>query len=442
MSNLAFVDASLLVTDQRWIARTLDRFVNRYCGPNGLLVTEIDGLRGEIANATPVIPDFGDVLPFLFRGGLDTFATRQVDLARAYLRGGLYRDARGRVLLFNNHDWLLGLLDLHAACGAPQLLALAVEGARTILEEHLDGGVLIDEVVSSSPVVSLRQLACVLAKRSSPFNVGYVELLLELHERTNDERLLSAAREIVSAYTSRPPFSTDAIFGRIFSMRSPHLDMLWGRVARQYSLLFKDNTNAVWGLLALFNLERTPSVASAIERWIEAFEAFYWNDGDVFLSLTRDKVGRDVSLKAAFSSLDLLCDLYISGFRGRTLDLAAGIADRWLARQWRNGLFPETPDANRSHLDCNTDMTVSLMKLASLTGEHRYAVAAQTCAAATITLHEHEFGFVLAVDQNANIVDHRVIVKYQSLLFKLAMMPADPNLLFSNNELLHALRDR
>ncbi len=424
----------LLPDAQPWIARTVARFKDHYIGPHGLIVTTIDARSGAAIDAEPVIADFGDVLPFLARFGEADFALDQVARAKDRLSHGLYREPDGRVRLFTNHDWLLGLIELFELTGEQAFLDAAVAGADAVIAQFVRGGLLIDELPDVARPRSLLQ-------RSSGFNLGYVELLVDLHAITGQARFLDASRAIASAYADTDYFRRHGVFGTVFCSWSGAVDRLAATAARMRSLLFKDNTNGVWSLLALYRAEPDPALRAVIERWIAGFEANYWNGGDVHLWRTRSGPC-DVALRAAFASLDLLCDLYLAGFTDRTAALAVAIGDRWLSHQWGNGLYPETPGGRRNHVDCNTDITVSMMKLAGISGEKRFADAARRSAAAVVGLHETGLGLVLSVDPDGAPADHRIIIKYQSLAFKLALLPADPAALIADGELLKLLRDR
>lgn len=424
----------LLANAGPWVERTLARFHAHYLGEHGLIVTTIDGDSGAITDNEPLIADFGDVLPFLARFGDTAFALDQVARARSRIGGGLYREADGGIRLFTNHDWLLGLIELHELTGEQAFLDGAVEGAHAVLDGFERSGLLIDEAPS------LRRPRTLL-QRSSAFNLGYVELLVDLHALTGEARFIDAARRIAKAYAATDYFAAQGVFGTVFCSWSRPVDKLAANAAQMRSLLFKDNSNGAWSLLALYQAEPEPALRRVIERWIAGFEACYWNGGDV--QLWRDRQGaRDVALRAAFASLDLLCDLHLAGFEGRPIELATAIGDRWLGHQWANGLFPEHPGRSGNHVDCNTDMTVSLMKLAGITGEARFAEAAQRSSRAVVALHETDLGMVLSVDTTGMALDERIIVKYQSLALKLALLPADPAALIADTALIKLLRDR
>ena len=129
---------------------------------------------------------------------------------------------------------------------------------------------------------------------------------------------------------------------------------------------------------------------------------------------------------------------------GRALDLAREVAAAWMDLQWDNGLFPAAPEADHDHLDANVDMAVALVKLAALVPSEAgpLAAAAERCKRAVLEHHAVPAGYAQAVDREGRVVDPLVTVKYQALITKLALLPADPTELVGNTELLSLLRDR
>jgi uncharacterized protein YyaL (SSP411 family) len=416
-----------------WIELTLDRFLDNYIGAEGLLITTL-GSDGTILDPTPLIADFGDVLPFLAKFGLRDFVEHQIEAAEPHLASALFSN-RGRIRLFDNHDWLLGLLELHELTADRALLRRAQEGAMTLIETMFVDDLLIDATIEWRDPRSWLQPA-------SPFNGGYIELWLELHAKTGDALFLEASRRLAARWLRTDGFRRTGVFHRQLCSRSATISRLAGLGATSSAQLFKDNTNFVWSLLSLWEATGEQRWKQAIERWIAGFREHFLNHGDVFLWLDRKDGGHEVSLKAAFASIDLLCDIHNAGLSTDALPCAETIARRWAAHQWTNGLFPERPGGAHDHLDANVDMAISLLKLAGLTGHADYADHARATARAVVARHISPLGLVQAVDRDGVARDSRIIVKYQGLALKLALAPDDPAALLANPALLKLLRDR
>ncbi|MEM6328247.1 MAG: hypothetical protein AAF791_14120 [Bacteroidota bacterium] len=421
-----------------WVSEIVDRFrAGAYSREDGLLMISVEA-DGTPRRRVPVIADFGDVLPFLEAFGAPEIVDEQLRLAEPHLWHGLYqRD--GRVRVFLNHDWLLGLLDLaRQREDDPELLRRVRTASRALRHHFHRGGFLIDEVPP-------RGWWARWFWPASPFNGGMIELWTEEAERTGDAAPLRWATELAEAWTGTATFTRHGVFEPRHAVRVPALQRGRRRLSTMRARLFKDNTNLVWGLLALAEATRDPRWTEAVERWLDGFTRTFYGAGLPFAFLDRRLVGYRPTLKAAFSSLDLLVGLHQAGVgQGRALDLAREIADVWLGLRWPNGLFPAHPGADRDHLDANVDMAVALVHLAAADPDaaERYTEAAHRCRDAVLAHHAAPAGYVLAVDRDGQTMDGRVLVKYQTLLTKLALLPEDPARLGDDPGRLALLRDR
>jgi hypothetical protein len=409
-----------------WVARQLGRVTSKCVGEHGLLVTSLDS-SGKILDPEPLVADFGDALPFLACFGMSAFVVSQLEKAQPFLRDGLY-ERSGRTALFFNHDWLLCLIELSNTLNVLQQAKLAIS---RIVERFFVKNFLLDsEPTLLSPRTWLG--------RASPFNMGYIELFLELQ----DPELLSVSRRVAHSWCNTDFFKNNGLFRPRWSILRPSLEGWISIFCSGDVLLFKDNTNAAWSLIALCRCDRNGGWEEELSAWVNGFESHFWNKGDVYLQLDKKLCGRDISLKAAFSSIDLLCDAYLLNCNAHYLGLAGAVADRWLDRQWTNGLFPASQGLEYDHLDANVDMAVSLLKLGGLTGDQRYSDSSHRCKNAVLKLHESENGYVLSIYANGNQKDRRIIVKYQTLLLKLALLPSSAESLLNNFDVLRLLRDR
>ncbi|MEL6617047.1 MAG: hypothetical protein AAFQ43_14995, partial [Bacteroidota bacterium] len=351
---------------------------------------------------------------------------------------GLYR-RDGRVRLFLNHDWLLGLLELaRQRDGDPHLVGMVQEASATLRQRLQRRGFLLDEVPEFGPLASKLWPA-------SPFNGGYIELWVEEAEMTGETAPLEAAKALGKAWIETETFKQHGLFEPRHSVRFPWLQAPRRRAGTMRARLFKDNTNLLWGLLTLAQATGESLWRDAVDRWMEGFVTSFYGAGLPYAHADRDLVGYDRSLKAAFSALDLLVDLHDAGVgEGRALDLAREVAAAWMDLQWDNGLFPATPTAEHDHLDANVDMAVALVKLAALDGADPgpLAEAADRCRRAVLQHHAVPAGYAQAVNRGGRVVDPKVTVKYQALITKLALLPEDPSDLVGNTDLLSLLRDR
>lgn len=417
-----------------WVQNIIAHCCHHYIDAEGMLVTSFDG-RGHVIDDHSLIPDFGDVLPFLWYFGAHEFVAGQLRRAPQYLEGGLYKQ-NGRVRLFSNHDWLLGLLSLYQQSHDQNLLAWAEEGAHSVAMRFFRGDLLIDELPVDGSWQSMMHPA-------SPFNGGFIELWIDLYRLTGNMSYLEWSQRLARGWIDTSTFRKQGIFARKLCTRSTYCDYFASRFATLKARLFKDNTNLIWGLLALARESKDPVWREAIVHWVSGFETYFLNDGKVYLNIDQHMRGYDPSLKAAFSSMEVMSDLYLAGIEApRVRTLACRIADHWLKLQWDNGLFPEQPEGAHDHLDANLDFIVALYKLSAITGHPGYQEAADRCASALLKLHLTPQGYCLAVNARDEVVNQRIIVKYQALLIKLALLPRDVGSLLHDSQRLELLRDR
>lgn len=412
------------------LANHVDRLGRSWRRSDGVFAT---AYRGDACvDATPLVADLGDTVPFLVRFGLVDAALEQAQLSRRHLWHGLFC-WQGRVRLFDNHDFLLGLLDLFDATGQPWLLDLIHEGIDTLERHFEEKGLLIDELIGG------RRSGLASA---SPFNGGYVELCVDLHALTGEQRMLDRALRWARAWTETGFFVRHGLFAHFNLPRAPVVGVVRSWVSRVGPIrLFKDNTNLVWSLAVLHRATGEPWLRSAVIHFIDGFERLLWNQGRVRQFLGLGQSGFD--LKAATASIDLLCDLSYMGFvPERTLCLAQSIADDCGLVRWTNGLMPQTERAGRDHLDCMTDLGIALWKLSELTGDASVRREVWRGWRAMLAAHETPHGFVTAVGPDGEVADDRVIVKYQGLLLKSALLDSLDTTIYGDQTLWSLLRDR
>lgn len=389
---------------------------------------------GDWLDPAPVYADYGDIVPFLLHFGEKELVRTQLDRALSHVDGGIFSH-EGSTRLFFNHDWLLGLLDAYRQTEDDSYLEVAKTAATTLQERYVRDGLLLNEQISWKSVRSFLGAA-------DPFNGGFIELYLELFEITKDEQYYKWASALADAWISNKTFLAEGLFPFIRSARYGLLDkVLLGGLGQTFRL-FKDNTNLLFGLASLYEWDQEERWKMSIERWIRGFSGSFHEGGKVYGMIKKGE-RTQADLRAAFSALDLLCDLHQLGVGKDTVGpIIAEIAEYWLARQWENGLWPLSESRLCSHLDANTDLAVALTKVFSVTGDERYWQAYARAKEAIPTLHECDFGYVLSVDQEGCQVDSLIKIKYQSLILKLELLPDNPTDVYQDPQLKLLVRDR
>lgn len=418
----------------QWVEEIFRHCDTTYTNDDGVLVTSIY-VDGSIKDATPMVADYGDLLPFANHFGFESITRHQIERSKSYIQSGLFK-YDDKIELFFNHDWLLGLLDLYRQTQDRHFLELAIDGSEFIEKNFFCRDILIDEVADKFSWKNSLAAA-------SPFNGDYVELWVDLYRFTGERKFLALAERAASGWATHRDFLRDGIFCRSHSIRFPIVNALGKKLSTMKSRLFKDNTNTVWSYLELYTETKDVHWRRVIEQWLGGFERSFWNQGKTALMVDYKGLAYNFSLKAAFSSIDLLCDLAYNEIKmADCRRMAEAIASCWLEDQWDNGLFAEVYNGNQSHLDANVDMAVALYKLSYITDKPEYQSAAQQTSKAVIKYHWTENGYCNAVDQAGEIVDTEIKIKYQGLLTKLALLGDDVAEVYQDKNTFDLLRDR
>lgn len=392
-----------------------------------------DGMLGTLyrgkqcLDATPLVADLGDTAPFLAALGHTEQALSLALSACPHLQRGLFRRGE-RAYLFDNHDLVLGWLELFEQTGSPWLLERSKDALHSVKRECEVAGRLVDWGDGSRR-----------AWRCSPFNAGYIEVAVDLYRATRDATYLSWALHWALHFLQARSFRHHGLWSRFDTPRLELLGAVLGRLARHGSWrMFKDNTNCVWGLLALYVESHDTQLALAIEQFVSSVEELFRLHGHVPELGVRAPA---FDLSANVFVIDLLAD--IAHFTGQTaaLELASRIAANLEQRRWGNGLLPRGGGKAGDHLDIMTDYGIALCKLDALGAGHHHRELAVHGWHATWLRHQSEHGLVLSVDGAGDIVDDRVFVKYQFLAIK-ALLVGEHTNIYADSRLWRLLRDR
>lgn len=415
-------------------ASTIHHFHAHYVR-DGILVTAID-TEERIINPKPIISDYGDILPFLYHFGDKDFVYDLLNAAKPLLVDGLYHRP-GRPLLAQNHDWIFGLLELYRMSGDRSILIVAEEAAHAVWTQFEYRGILLDYPHNFG---SLKNAI----GHAKAFNGGYIELFAGLFEYTGNAEYLHWATTYATALAASSSFQEHGLFERRLSVAWPLVERLLHPWIKGRITLFKGNTNTLYGFLALTLVDNKPERwHTVIGQWVSAFEKKLWNKGLVYLQLDGRLRPRQIHLKAAFASLDLICQLIAKGIIPQDkIYLAVEIAEVWLSERWPNSLIPAQPGGETNHLDANVDMAVALARLAFLTGEQKYWQAALEMKDAVLKHHQTTYGYCNSVTRSGQVADARIFVKYQSLLLKLCLFDHGLQQMFSSSKLNALLQDR
>ncbi|MDD5453901.1 MAG: hypothetical protein PHW62_00175 [Candidatus Ratteibacteria bacterium] len=180
----------------------------------------------------------------------------------------------------------------------------------------------------------------------------------------------------------------------------------------------KANSNFIFALITAYRITKDEKYKGAIIRWIDSVLKKLYRDGLVYGLWYPDGNIKNPALTESFVMIDILCDTYFFvDSNPLYLKIASEIADRWLNLKWDNGLIPATPDNIKNHLDNQTDFSISLRRLAELTGNQLYLNAGKELFASALVNHRTEDGYVTSIYKDGTY-ENRVSPKYNGLLLK------------------------
>jgi hypothetical protein len=406
-------------------AEQLERLQTRWRLSDGMLGSVYCG--AQCVDPEPLVADLGDTAPFLAALGFRAQALELARCAASHLTRGLYRRGE-RAYLFDNHDLLLGWLELYEQTGERWLLEHCVAALATVKRECEVRGRLVDWAEPGRR-----------AWRASSFNAGFIEVAVDLYAATREPVYLEWAGAWAARLLRARSFQRHGLWSRFDTPRFEAIGAVLGRVSRQGPRrMFKDNTNCVWALLSLFLKSKQPEISAALNKFVSVLAELVQEHGQV-----PQYPGRAVrfDLAANVFVADLLAD--IAHFMGHepALELACKVVDVIELRRWQNGLLPRGAGQPGDHLDIMTDFGVALCKLDALRPGNGFFDLAEHGWRSTWKLHQSENGLVLSVDSGGRVVDDRIIVKYQFLATK-ALLITERARVYDDPRLWRLLRDR
>lgn len=424
----------MLIYHNVLIEEILNHFKNTY-NIGGVWKSSFSGITGECIDQKPLLDDFGDVSPFLIQYGEKELVKNHFDNSKPFIEGGLFC-YNNEIKLFDNHDWLLGLIDAYRQTNDDVYLSTAIEAVETLINDFLIDGILIDKKIS------FKNLDCFLGK-ANPYNGGYVELLLELYLVTTNKYYLELSEKIIRAWAETPYFISEGLFPYIASQRFRFLNPVFKYRSLVAARLFKSNTNLIYSIISLYELTDSNEWKYILVKWLSGFERLMFDDGKVNMIVPHFGVPKLNDLKAGFSAFDILCDLYkVNIAKEKTLFMATKIADYWIDLQWDNGLWPISEGRNENHIDANIDLAVALTKFYSITKNTKYWEAYLRAKKGLFKNHYTQFGYVMSVNKKGDCINSEIKVKYQSLFLKLTFFPETPVDVYDDELLKKLIRDR
>lgn len=413
---------------------------NNYVNENKLLVQ-----HSKNGSVSPILNDLGDYTPFLRYLREDEFCEIQFKELLNYLKSDLLapsnRFARiGYVTPYEHSDLILGLLDDYAATKDPQKLQIAEQITQTVLKKFNT-----TNLKSSFYFPSLK----IRLPLFDSTDGMYVELLVLLYKYTQKKHYLDLAEQIARRLIELPFFQKHGLFPSLHS-RIPWL--FPKSIKKRFSeiKLMKHNTNTLFGFLELYKTKPTNEIKQAIDYWIKSVQEKLKSPeggicGAAYLK-RNDLKKAPIELTPNFAVLEVVCDAYHFLKEPDYLKFAKEIGDYWLREQSETtGLLPLYPDKKfkESYFDSETDMLIALHKLAEISGDKKYKIAADRIMEGIIKYHRLPGGYCLMVNtETGEVTDKFFKVKFITLFLKALILYDQNKTIYNNPVLFDLLKDR
>jgi hypothetical protein len=363
-----------------------------------------------------IFPDLGDVIPFFLYFKEEAFVKQQVKLYEQQLKNGILISEfasfklRGLAKTYEYTDLLLGLASLFEHTGNAAHKRLLVETTQNTINIFQ-----LNKRLSSFYYPMLRMHLPIIDTRDGTF----IEIFTELSVLLKNDAYLSTAKNIFNKLIELPFYKEHGLLPTFHAN-------LFVRVAlgndNRFSeaKLCKNNTNSLFGFLELYKETRDNKVLETIYSFVATIqERATIEEGGIVEVWSPQEKPSYATLTSSFPVLDFLCDLYSVTYRDEDKNFAMNIADFWIERQGKTGLFPLHSNGRETFFDSETDMTIALYKLFEITGEEKYKNAANTCYQG-IRMYHGVHDYVLGVDiHTGEVTNPTQRTKFIALFLKL-----------------------
>lgn len=428
---------------------------------------------GTLASLYPpsggtIFLDFDDAAPAFLLCGETEFLEAQVVLADPLLRWG-FPTHDGVLYSWRMDEFLGGLMAIYATHPTPSIRERIVQAVRSVIEHFstasgLFKGIAIPELNLSSTVSFSR-------------GGGLLEVLLDSDDF--DSEASATAYKSLDWWADNPFFTKYGLFpskwfnkghllnkvlmsnpyvpprGSLFKDSGSSYMSSWRTWQRQLALRFlvwlpyqrvqlmKDNSNLVFAFIKAFRQSGQLRYAEVVKKWIRSVQGKMRVDNLICQNWDFRKGAYSPILCQSLAVIDILCDAYaFIDHDVSFLDWAGDVAEAWLKYQWSNGLVPRKPSGHQDHLDEQTDFCVSLLKLAELTGETRWRIAAERIFAGVLKYHRSTPALILSVDAEGHPANEMISTKFNFLFFKAAVAMECVGKIFEDKRIHNFLKDR
>lgn len=442
----------LLKQARRVADEVLESLTGRYLNSDGLVSATFPPSHRNL------LADFDDYIPFVLYYGLQDFALGQIGAARSRLRHGLPLRS-GRVISFFCDEFVGGLVSIVRATDdneSRSALSDAVSAVRNCLVR--DGFLCAIHYVTPGltfPVACARggALAEVFAESEDVIPGGADDAIswLQGFVDSDDFRLTGLFPDRIFIHSRRlQNFSRNVSVKLPRRIIAPFKPGPRGWVGDALYLLpfaweaqtVKGNTNTIHALITLARKTELEWPVNAIRTWVAAMDG-RCTDGvlNQFQGIRGSWGPR--SLAVHHPVVDALCDYYMLVEKNEVaLGLAVRIAEAWLNKRLANDSFPEYDGGAYAFLDDQVDFSISLMRLAEITGEQRYLDEAESTLHAALKLFPVKGGLISRVSESGDTDSGRIEPKFNALFLKVPIILEAGCRLYQDTKVHDLMKDR
>lgn len=393
----------------------------------------------------PLVYDIGDILPFLYYFGEHDFCDKQIEMTVEIIeKKWLYQKDSNKLKIVDQIDMLLGFIELYRLSQKDKHLFYARRIFESINTYFLRNGIVC---YTEIPKNDIRPVYLSL------YGAMVIELAVDLYDFTNDDFYINKAEEISDIIINDKFFIKNGFFCsgyyfKGFSLKEFYLPFL----KHKWRIKTTKSSNFISGLISLYEKTHNENIEKAIDRYFNSIEIKLYNN-DFFYStayIENQKLNSQ-QLFGTFLTIDRLCHAFFVFKKEKYIRFAKKIADSWLKKQGKTGLFPYNYDGNISWLDSCTDFSVSLLRLFELTKEEKYKHAADDCYQGilefnwpyeSVDIHNGEKMKPLLHSSPDSQDEYRSDPKFKALFLKLMIYYNSDKKIFEENGLFKLLRDR
>ncbi len=408
--------------------------------PNGALCLE---KYGNEVFEHHIFPDLGDFLPFFLYFHEVDFIEKQIEIYRQTLQGGYLVSEFSSfhipnlVKSYEYSDLLFGLYDYHTFKKDKISFDLLKSTSDLAINTFR-----FDRNIKSFFHSKFRKNLPLLDTRDGTF----IEYYIDLFRLTKENKYKDVSYNIYKNLINTDYYKNHGLFavydvGIILKI----IFFILGIKKHKIVVICKNNSNTLFGMLALYSETKDENVLASIDKVINGIKSKLIVDGGVSDFFVENQSNGVSTLTASFPIIDLLCDLYNETKNKEYISLAQNIADYWIGRQGKTGLFPLRSNMNESFFDSETDMCVALAKVFELTNDVKYKNSMDKCFNGIMEYHATN-NYVLGVDINTGkVLNKSQRTKFIALFLKLLILKIRMNEgvnIYSDKILWNLLRDR